>query len=239
MSRRRRCRYTFSRRPPSPGYIWAPGYWGWDDEVGYYWVPGTWVSPPREGLLWTPGYWGWTDGVYSFRAGYWGPTVGFYGGVAYGFGYTGVGFEGAYWQNGALFYNRSVSNFGNVSITNVYNKTVVNNVTNVSYNGGTGGTTATPTPAQLAAANAHVDPAYPKDLLPKSGLQVEPDAPLQPGETRTVKFVAADVAWEAERLTSLMRDPDSSFGGLLYFYDSDGERHIANVYGTIVPTFVH
>ena len=91
----------------------------------------------------------------------------------------------------------------------------------------------------LAAANAHVDPAYPKDLLPKSGLQVEPDAPLQPGETRTLKFVAADVAWEAERLTSLMRDPDSSFGGLLYFYDSDGERHIASVYGTIVPTFVH
>jgi len=91
----------------------------------------------------------------------------------------------------------------------------------------------------LAAANAHVDPDYPKDLLPKSGLQVEPDVPLQPGETRTVKFVAADVAWEAERLTSLMRDPDSSFGGLLFFYDSDGERHIANVYGTIVPTFVH
>jgi methane/ammonia monooxygenase subunit B len=91
----------------------------------------------------------------------------------------------------------------------------------------------------VPAANAHVDPAYPKDLLPKSGLQVEPDAPLQPGETRTVKFVAADVAWEAERLTSLMRDPDSSFGGLLYFYDNDGERHIANVYGTIVPTFVH
>jgi methane/ammonia monooxygenase subunit B len=52
------------------------------------------------------------------------------------------------------------------------------------------------------------------------------------------KFVAADVAWEAERLTSLMRYPDSSFGGLLFFYDSDGERHIANVYGTIVPTFI-
>ena len=72
----------------------------------------------------------------------------------------------------------------------------------------------------------HVDPTYPKELLPKSGLQVEPNTPLQPGETTTVKFVAADVAWEAERLTSLMRDPDSSFGGLLFFYDSDGERHI-------------
>jgi methane/ammonia monooxygenase subunit B len=91
----------------------------------------------------------------------------------------------------------------------------------------------------VAPALANVDPNYPKDLLPKSGLQVEPDAPLEPGETRTVKFVAADVAWENERLTSLMRDPDSSFGGLLFFYDNDGARHIANVFGTIIPTFVH
>ena len=90
----------------------------------------------------------------------------------------------------------------------------------------------------VPAAVANVDPSYPKDLLPKSGLQVEPNATLEPGETRTVKFVAADVAWEIERLTSLMRDPDSSFGGLLFFYDSDGSRHIVNVFGTIIPTFV-
>ena len=144
---------------PAPGYIWVPGYWAWDAAAGYYWVPGTWVTPPRPGLLWTPGYWGWADGVYSHHVGYWGPTVGFYGGVSYGFGYTGVGFEGAHWENGALYYNRTVNNFGNVSIPNVYNKTVEHNVTNVSYNGGTGGTTATPTPAQLAAANEpHVAP---------------------------------------------------------------------------------
>src|SRR5262249_34883918 len=45
-------------------------------------------------------------------------------------------------------------------ISNVYNKTVViNNVTNVSYNGGTGGTTAQATPQQIAAANQqHVAP---------------------------------------------------------------------------------
>ena len=43
-----------------------------------------------------------------------------------------------------------------MSITNVYNKTVVvNNVTNVSYNGGTRGTTTQPTPQQIAAANEH------------------------------------------------------------------------------------
>ncbi len=145
---------------PEPGYYWVPGYWAWDDDVGYYWVPGTWVLPPEPGLLWTPGYWGWDDGVYLFHVGYWGPTIGFYGGVVYGFGYDGIGYEGAYWRGGALFYNRTVNNFGNVSVTNVYNKTViVNNVTNVSFNGGAGGLTARPTPVQLAAAHErHIAP---------------------------------------------------------------------------------
>ena len=82
---------------PAPGYIWTPGYWTWDDDTGYYWVPGTWVLPPEPALLWTPGYWGWNDGVYAFHEGYWGPEVGFYGGVSYGFGYTGEGYEGGYW----------------------------------------------------------------------------------------------------------------------------------------------
>ena len=121
-------------QPPIPeaGYIWTPGYWAWDDDTGYYWVPGTWVLPPEPALLWTPGYWGWNDGVYAFHEGYWGPEVGFYGGVSYGYGYGGVGYEGGYWRGGAFFYNRSVNNFSNVQITNVYNKTVVvNNTTNV------------------------------------------------------------------------------------------------------------
>ncbi len=143
-------------QPPMPddGYLWAPGYWAWDDDIGYYWVPGTWVLPPSAGLLWTPGYWGWDDGVYVFHVGYWGPHIGFYGGVYYGFGYDGVGYEGGYWRNGAFFYNRTVNNIGVVSITNVYSKTiVVHNTTNVSFNGGSGGLAARPTPAQLAAAH--------------------------------------------------------------------------------------
>jgi hypothetical protein len=145
---------------PEPGYMWTPGYWAWDDDTGYYWVPGTWVQPPQPDLLWTPGYWGWNDGVYGFHEGYWGPEVGFYGGVSYGFGYTGAGYEGGYWRGGNFFYNRTVNNISNVQITNVYNKTVVvNNTTNVSYNGGTGGTTAQATPQQIAAANQpHVPP---------------------------------------------------------------------------------
>jgi hypothetical protein len=149
-------------QPPIPddGYLWVPGYWAWDDDIGYYWVPGTWVLPPSPGLLWTPGYWGWDDGVYIFHVGYWGPHIGFYGGVYYGFGYDGVGYEGGYWRNGAFFYNRTVNNITSVSVVNVYSRTVVvNNVTNVSFNGGSGGLTARATPAQLAAArDPHTPP---------------------------------------------------------------------------------
>jgi WXXGXW repeat (2 copies) len=138
---------------PSPGYMWTPGYWAWNN-VEYYWVPGTWIEPPEPGLLWTPGYWGYRNGVYVFNAGYWGPHVGFYGGVSYGFGYTGIGFQGGYWNNGAFFYNQSVTNLGTVNVTNVYNKTVVENtnVSRVSFNGGANGITARPTPEELAAA---------------------------------------------------------------------------------------
>jgi WXXGXW repeat (2 copies) len=136
---------------PAPGYIWMPGYWAWDD--GYYWVPGTWVVAPAVGLLWTPGYWGWENGAYLWHAGYWGPHVGFYGGINYGFGYSGVGYEGGYWHGHEFYYNRAVTNINSTHITNVYSRTVINdvNVTHVSFNGGAGGVAARPTAAQLSA----------------------------------------------------------------------------------------
>jgi hypothetical protein len=141
---------------PGPGYIWTPGYWAYGPQ-GYFWVPGTWVQPPTVGLLWTPGYWGWNNGIFAWNEGYWGPHIGFYGGVNYGFGYGGVGFEGGEWRGGAFFYNRAVSNVAGVNITNVYNKTVVINrtVTHVSYNGGPGGISVRPTPAEAAAVREH------------------------------------------------------------------------------------
>ena len=124
---------------PGYGYMWTPGYWGWGDE-GYYWVPGTWVQPPEAGLLWTPGYWGWNNGSYMWNDGYWGSEVGFYGGIDYGFGYTGRGYEGGYWRGHDFYYNRSVNNVNVTNVRNVYNKTViVNNHSRVSYNGGQGG----------------------------------------------------------------------------------------------------
>src|SRR5215475_13963501 len=136
---------------PGEGYIWIPGYWAYSDGDGYYWIPGTWALPPEEGLLWTPGYWGWQDSGYVWYAGYWGPTVGFYGGIDYGFGYSGVGFYGGYWRGGTYYYNRSVTNVNETIIHNTYNTTVVNNnttVNRVSFNGGSGGTTARPTSAE-------------------------------------------------------------------------------------------
>ena len=130
---------------PGEGYIWTPGYWAYSDDGGYFWVPGTWVLAPEPGFLWTPAWWGWSGGSFVFHEGYWGPRIGFYGGINYGFGYTGFGYEGGYWRNGAFFYNRSVNNVTHV--TNIYNKTVIvnNNYRKVSYNGGEGGITTRPT----------------------------------------------------------------------------------------------
>ncbi len=144
---------------PEPGYIWTPGYWSYGPE-GYFWVPGTWFQPPQYGLLWTPGYWAWADGVFVWNAGYWAPEVGFYGGVNYGFGYPGHGYEGGYWRDRNFYYNRTVNNISDVHVTNVYTKTVVNNVTvnRVSYVGGTGGLVARPTSQEEQVAHQHHTP---------------------------------------------------------------------------------
>jgi hypothetical protein len=140
-------------QPECPGdnYIWTPGYWSYASE-GYYWVPGAWVMAPWIDALWTPPYWGYQDDVYIWHTGYWGPHIGFYGGIDYGFGYTGRGYYGAYWNNGTVNYNRSVTNVNITNVHNVYNYPVQNNQGNrVSYNGGRGGLSARPTPQELAA----------------------------------------------------------------------------------------
>ncbi len=192
---------------PSEGYIWTPGYWAYAQE-GYFWVPGTWVMAPEPGLLWTPGYWGWGDSAFVFNEGYWGAQVGFYGGVNYGFGYAGVGYQGGYWNGGAFFYNRSVNNVTNV--TNVYNKTVVvNNVTvnNVSYNGGAGGIAARPTAeeqkatgekhvARTSVQTQHVETASTNKELYESANHGKPAiaATAKPGEFSGTGVVAAKAA---------------------------------------------
>ncbi|MGD0295623.1 MAG: hypothetical protein ABSE86_00820 [Bryobacteraceae bacterium] len=142
---------------PGDGYIWTPGYWAWDGE--YYWVPGTWVMAPEVGYLWTPGYWGWAGSGFFFNEGYWGLSVGFYGGIDYGFGYFGHGYEGGRWDNGHFFYNSAVNRLDTNAIHNVYNERVNENVNRVSYNGGNGGLNARATSEEEAAARGkHIGP---------------------------------------------------------------------------------
>jgi hypothetical protein len=145
---------------PQEGYLWMPGYWAYGPE-GYFWVPGTWVEPPTVGVLWTPGYWRWRDGGYDWNEGYWGPTVGFYGGVDYGFGYGGSGYEGGYWRNNEFMYNRSANHIDDRNFHNTYQRAVRNERggSRVSYNDGTGGTRARATAREEAAAHENHTPA--------------------------------------------------------------------------------
>ena len=156
--------YYYQPRIPAYGYIWTPGFWAWYGEIqDYYWVPGTWVRPPRIGLLWTPGYWGWNNGLYIFSDGYWGANVGYYGGINYGYGYGGHGYDGGEWRHGRLYYNRSANNIVNARIPTVYNHAVGHaGPGRVSFNGGAGGVLARPSAAQLAGSRGpHV--AYTAD----------------------------------------------------------------------------
>jgi hypothetical protein len=142
---------------PGDGYIWTPGYWAWDGD--YYWVPGTWVLAPEPGFLWTPGYWGWGGSGFFFNEGYWGPSVGFYGGIDYGFGYFGHGYEGGRWQNGHFFYNTAVNHLDGNRIRNVYNTRVNETPSRVSFNGGNGGINVRASSQEESAARGkHVGP---------------------------------------------------------------------------------
>ena len=145
-------------QPPLPqeGYIWTPGYWAYADG-GYFWVPGTWVEPPQIGYLWTPGYWGWSGRFYRWNTGYWGPHVGFYGGINYGYGYGGRGYDGGHWDNDRFSYNRAANNFGSVQVAAAYNAPVsARSGARVSFNGGRGGIAARPTATeQVAARDSH------------------------------------------------------------------------------------
>ena len=139
-------------QPPIPGegYIWTPGYWAWDPGSGdYIWVPGTWVMPPTVGLLWTPGYWAFFDSGYRWHRGYWGPHVGYYGGINYGYGYIGRGYDGGRWDRGHFRYNTAVNNIPSGRVHNVYHAPVPQRPAHPeSFNGGNSPWHAQPTPSQ-------------------------------------------------------------------------------------------
>lgn len=89
----------------------------------------------------------------------------------------------------------------------------------------------------LAVALAGVDPSFPKDLVAGSGLKLSDDSPIAPGESRTMRIEATDAAWEIERLVSFLTNVDSRVGGMLFFFDAQGQRHMVEVFGPIIPVF--
>jgi methane/ammonia monooxygenase subunit B len=89
----------------------------------------------------------------------------------------------------------------------------------------------------LPAAKANVAPGYPQDIVARNGLVISDDSEIKPGETKLLRIDATDAAWEIERLTSFLTDVDSKVGGLLFLFDSEGRRHIAEVGGPILPVF--
>ena len=52
-----------------PGYVWAPGYWGWNADR-YVWVRGRTIAQ-REGYRWAPDRWDQRDRGYYRTAGHW------------------------------------------------------------------------------------------------------------------------------------------------------------------------
>jgi hypothetical protein len=162
---------TYDQPPiPGPGYVWTPGYWDWSNDADdYYWVPGTWVEPPQRGVLWTPGYWRYYNGHYLFSDGYWGPQVGFYGGVDYGYGYGGNGYDGGRWQGDQFYYNSQANNLGAARIAATYSQQLAERGDRVSFNGGPGGLRIAPAQTDFTAAQArHVPPT--RDQLDQARL---------------------------------------------------------------------
>jgi methane/ammonia monooxygenase subunit B len=69
------------------------------------------------------------------------------------------------------------------------------------------------------------------------GLSLDNPAPIQPGEQRTITMTASDALWESERLDGLINDADSRIGGLLFFFDNEGERYISSITAAVIPKF--
>ncbi len=78
------------------------------------------------------------------------PYMGYYGGINYGYGYFGRGYEGGYWRGGRFQYNANV-NVVHITNVNVYRHPInVSRGPRVSYNG-PGGVRQRPAPAEIAA----------------------------------------------------------------------------------------
>lgn len=81
------------------------------------------------------------------------------------------------------------------------------------------------------------DTNYPPQLLAPEGLTVDDNSPILPGHSRVITVTCTDAAWENERLADAIYDPDARFGGLFFFSDTSGFRHVAPIGGPLLPRF--
>lgn len=87
--------------------------------------------------------------------------------------------------------------------------------------------------SNMAIDTSHTPPEY----LATNGMQIEPNDWIQPGENKVVKVVASDAVWETEHLSSVIRDADSRFGGLLFLFDDQGNRHLTSISASLIPEY--
>ena len=81
------------------------------------------------------------------------------------------------------------------------------------------------------------DPKCPAEIISRTGLSVEANTAIAPGETKTIKATAADAAFATQRLSSITKDADSRFGGLMFFYGASGARYMTSVAGSVIPVY--
>jgi len=87
------------------------------------------------------------------------------------------------------------------------------------------------------AGAARLDPNYPAELVAASGLTMDNEAAIQPGQTVDIKIESKDVLWEVQRLVDILHDPDQRFAGLVMSYTDSGERLVNPVWAPVLPVF--
>ena len=87
------------------------------------------------------------------------------------------------------------------------------------------------------AALESIKDGYPSEHLADTGLNIDNDIFISPGQSHKIFVRATDARWETERLTSFLTDVDARIGALLFFYNDNGERKIVDVASSILPVF--
>lgn len=68
-------------------------------------------------------------------------------------------------------------------------------------------------------------------------MEVAPAQPVNPGETKTVQVTVTTPVWEVHNLMPLYRTTDNRVGGLLMFFDREGNRSLAEASQMVIPQF--